>query len=87
LLSDLQLSEKLLTIATRLWHQLTQKVLEFLKEPESGPHQIPLFQKFVVDWENKINKLSLVYIGLTTAQKFTGMVQQQMLLIYKGWLY
>ncbi|KAJ2959642.1 hypothetical protein NQZ79_g4915 [Umbelopsis isabellina] len=55
----------------KLWHQLTQKVLEFLKEPESGPHQISLFQKFVVDWENKINKLSLVFIGLTVAQKFT----------------
>jgi 26S proteasome regulatory subunit N9 len=66
-----------LRIIIRLWHQLTQKVLEFLKEPESGPLQIPLFQKFVVDWENKINKLSLVYIGLTTAQKFSGMTRHQ----------
>ncbi|KAI8579184.1 hypothetical protein K450DRAFT_243163 [Umbelopsis ramanniana AG] len=55
----------------KLWHQLTQKVLEYLNEPESGPYQISLFQKFVVDWESKINKLSLVYIGLTTARKFT----------------
>lgn len=68
----LVLAQGLLTYVTRLWHQLTQRVLEFLKEPESGPHQISLFQKFVVDWESKINKLSLVFIGLTTARKFTG---------------
>ncbi|ORY98016.1 hypothetical protein BCR43DRAFT_490727 [Syncephalastrum racemosum] len=51
----------------KLWHQLTQAVLEFFNLPESAPHQIPIFQQFVADWENKINKLSLATIALKAA--------------------
>lgn len=51
----------------RLWHQLTQSILEFFEKPESAPHQIPLYQKFIADWESKINKLSLVSIVLKAA--------------------
>ncbi|KAI8381024.1 uncharacterized protein BYT42DRAFT_564975 [Radiomyces spectabilis] len=54
----------------KLWHQLTQKILEFFKQEESGPFQIPIYQHFVADWESKINSLSLVSIALKAATRF-----------------
>lgn len=54
-------------LAIRLWHQLTQSILEFFEQPESAPHQIPIFQQFIAEWESKINKLSLVQIALRAA--------------------
>ncbi|KAI8097699.1 uncharacterized protein BX664DRAFT_293380 [Halteromyces radiatus] len=54
----------------KLWHQLTQQILEFFKQPESGPFQVPIYQQFVAEWENKINRLSLVTIALQAAAQF-----------------
>ncbi|KAI8329850.1 hypothetical protein BC941DRAFT_442059 [Chlamydoabsidia padenii] len=54
----------------KLWHQLTQKVLEFFKQAESGPFQVSIYQQFVAEWENKINRLSLVTIALQAASQF-----------------
>ncbi|OAD77652.1 hypothetical protein PHYBLDRAFT_108812 [Phycomyces blakesleeanus NRRL 1555(-)] len=54
----------------KLWHQLTLKVLEFFKEPASGPFQIPIYQQFVSQWEKQINALSLVSIALKAATHF-----------------
>ncbi|KAI7868022.1 hypothetical protein BDF14DRAFT_1725421 [Spinellus fusiger] len=54
----------------KLWHQLTVKVLEFFKEPASGPFQIPMYQQFVSEWSSKINTLSLVSIALKAATHF-----------------
>lgn len=56
----------------RLWHQLTLKILEFFKEPESDSFKIPVFQQFVAEWEDKINKLSLVTIARQAATQFSG---------------
>jgi 26S proteasome regulatory subunit N9 len=58
--------------AIRLWHQLTTQILEFFKKPESSPYQISLFQNFVAELEDKINKLSLVSIALQAAGQFSG---------------
>lgn len=57
----------------RLWHQLTQLILDLFEEPESAPFQVRLFQSFVAEWEDKINKLSLVSIALQAAKQFSGM--------------
>lgn len=56
----------------RLWHQLTTKILEFFQESASAPYQIAIYQNFVAEWEDKINKLSLVTIALQAANQFTG---------------
>jgi 26S proteasome regulatory subunit N9 len=56
----------------RLWHQLTLKIIEFFKEPESASFQVRVFQNFVAEWESKINKLSLVSIALQAASQFKG---------------
>ncbi|OBZ85168.1 putative 26S proteasome regulatory subunit rpn9 [Choanephora cucurbitarum] len=55
----------------KLWHQLTQLILDLFKEPESAPFQVRLFQSFVAEWEDKINKLSLVTIALQAAKQFS----------------
>ncbi|CEP09222.1 hypothetical protein [Parasitella parasitica] len=57
----------------KLWHQLTTKILDFFNEPESAPFQIPLFQNFVAEWEDKANKLSLVSIALQAAKQFSDL--------------
>ncbi|XP_076349062.1 regulatory particle non-ATPase 9 [Tachypleus tridentatus] len=48
----------------RLWHQLTVKLLEFVKLPQLQNEDImlKLYMNFIVDFENKINLLSLVEI-------------------------
>ncbi|KAI8818248.1 uncharacterized protein EV422DRAFT_499326 [Fimicolochytrium jonesii] len=44
----------------KLWHQLTLALEAFIAQPGSGPHLIPLYEHFIIDWEKKMNKLSLV---------------------------
>jgi hypothetical protein len=72
------IEEKLtLTFATtRLWHQLTITILDFFGEEGSAPYHISIFQNFVAEWEDKINKLSLVTIALKAASQFTGKLLQ-----------
>ncbi|KAG2202556.1 hypothetical protein INT47_012550 [Mucor saturninus] len=57
----------------KLWHQLTTKILDFFQEPASAPYQIAIYQNFVAEWEDKINKLSLVTIALQAAHQFTDL--------------
>ncbi|OZJ04412.1 hypothetical protein BZG36_02910 [Bifiguratus adelaidae] len=54
----------------KLWHQLTTRVEEFVNIPSSGPYLVPLYQNFLTDWEDKINKLKLVQFGLAAATQF-----------------
>jgi len=54
----------------KLWHQLTLKIEEFFSIPTSGPFQVPLFQNFISDWENRMNKLKLVTLGLSVVKQF-----------------
>ncbi|KAI8063183.1 hypothetical protein BC940DRAFT_307765 [Gongronella butleri] len=53
----------------KLWHQLTQQILDLFKQPESGPLQVPIYQQFVAEWESKINRLALVTIALQAARQ------------------
>ena len=45
---------------SRLWHQLTLAIFEFLDQPLSTPYQVDLFNKFIRDFESKLNQLKLV---------------------------
>lgn len=56
----------------RLWHQLTDVLLEFFKSPESGPQRIAVYKSFILSFADKINQLKLVTLGLNTASQCRG---------------
>ncbi|TGZ80184.1 hypothetical protein EX30DRAFT_320506 [Ascodesmis nigricans] len=53
----------------RLWHQLTNSLDDFFKNPLSVPQRLSLFQNFVMQFADKINKLKLVEFGLAASQQ------------------
>ncbi|XP_060742844.1 26S proteasome non-ATPase regulatory subunit 13-like [Tachysurus vachellii] len=57
----------------KLWHQLTLKLTEFVKDPyfQSGDTLIQLYENFLCDFEHRINPLSLVEIVLYVISQIT----------------
>uniref|UniRef100_A0A673C5U0 26S proteasome non-ATPase regulatory subunit 13 n=1 Tax=Sphaeramia orbicularis TaxID=375764 RepID=A0A673C5U0_9TELE len=55
----------------RLWHQLTLKLTDFVKDPcfQTGDGLIQLYENFLSDFEHRINPLSLVEIILYVARQ------------------
>jgi hypothetical protein len=56
----------------KLWHELTDKLIEFFEHPESAKQRIPFFETFIKSFANKINQLKLVTLGLSAASQFKG---------------
>ena len=56
----------------KLWHQLTDTLLQFFSNPASIDQRPSLFNKFVLSFSKKINQLNLVTLGLHTASVLTG---------------
>ena len=56
----------------RLWHQLTDVLVETFSHPDSGPQRIPLYKTFVSSFADKINQLKLVTLGLSAATQCRG---------------
>lgn len=56
----------------KLWHQLTLKVLELVYRPElqQGLQLVEMYEKFISDFEHRINPLSLVEICLPIVRQF-----------------
>lgn len=52
----------------KLWHELTDKLLEYFENSVSGKQRIPLFDTFIKSFANKINQLKLVELGLATLE-------------------
>ncbi|KAI4898521.1 hypothetical protein NFI96_013745 [Prochilodus magdalenae] len=57
----------------KLWHQLTLKLSEFVKDPyfKSDDRLIELYENFLCDFEHRINPLSLVEIILYVVRQMT----------------
>ncbi|KZT00244.1 uncharacterized protein LAESUDRAFT_709155 [Laetiporus sulphureus 93-53] len=53
----------------KLWHQLTNKLFEFLDHPLSRPYRVDVFDKFVRDFESKLNQLRLVEMGVKVSKE------------------
>ncbi|KAJ5169871.1 uncharacterized protein N7500_002654 [Penicillium coprophilum] len=51
----------------KLWHQLTDSLVEFFRMPESAPHRLALFKTFVLSFADRINQLKFVSLGLMAA--------------------
>lgn len=56
----------------KLWHELTDLLIEYFKLPESESQRIGLFHGFIRAFDNKINQLKLVNLGLLTAETESG---------------
>ena len=58
----------------RLWHQLTKKIEDFVREGNfsEGTELLQLYENFIVDFQLKINWLSLVQVSLAAARQFNG---------------
>ena len=58
-----------LVVACRLWHQLTNKLFEFFDHPLTRPYRVDVFNKFVRDFEAKLNQLRLVEMGVKVSKE------------------
>ena len=61
----------------KLWHQLTEVLLEFYRHPESGPQRILMYKNFVLSFSERINQLKLVALGLAASSQCKGMFDTQ----------
>ncbi|CRG87793.1 putative 26S proteasome regulatory subunit rpn9 [Talaromyces islandicus] len=48
----------------KLWHQLTDALVEFFRLPESAPQRLPIFKSFILSFADRINQLKFVSLGL-----------------------
>ncbi|KAF7563721.1 hypothetical protein G7046_g362 [Stylonectria norvegica] len=51
----------------KLWHQLTNALVEFFSAPGSAPQRLPFYRVFVLKFADKINQLKLVDLALKAA--------------------
>jgi len=58
----------------KLWHELTDSLVEFFSEPDSKDQRIPLFNTFIKSFADKINALKLVTLGLSAAGQYDGKI-------------
>jgi len=56
----------------KLWHQLTLQLQEMVKLPsfKEGDKLIKLYNEFIVDFDSKLNPLSLVQIAMVVLERF-----------------
>jgi hypothetical protein len=57
----------------KLWHQLTDALIEFFRLPESAPQRLPIFKSFILSFADRINQLKLVSLGLMASTQCKGM--------------
>ena len=56
----------------KLWHQLTDALIEFFANPKSEPQRLAFFKVFILKFADKINQLKLVDLGLKAATQWRG---------------
>ena len=56
----------------KLWHQLTDILVEFFNNGESAPQRLPFYKTFILTFADKINQLKLVTLALKAADQCKG---------------
>ncbi len=56
----------------KLWHQLTNQLIEFFNHPASAPQRLQFYKVFVLKFADKINQLKLVDLALKAATQCRG---------------
>lgn len=57
----------------KLWHQLTDALIEFFNHKESAHQRLPFYKTFILTFADKINQLKLVTLALSAASQCRGM--------------
>ena len=57
----------------KLWHQLTDVLVELFNIPASASQRLSLFRKFILSFAEKINQLKFVSLGLLAASQCRGL--------------
>jgi 26S proteasome regulatory subunit N9 len=57
----------------KLWHQLTNQLIDFFNNPGSAPQRLQFYKVFVLKFADKINQLKLVDLALKAATQCRGM--------------
>ncbi|RQM08343.1 hypothetical protein DH86_00003824, partial [Scytalidium sp. 3C] len=53
----------------KLWHQLTDRLVEFFNKKESAPQRLAFYKTFILTFADKINQLKLVRLALSAAEQ------------------
>ena len=53
----------------KLWHQLTDALVEFFDHPGSAKQRLPFYKVFILKFADKINQLKLVDLALKAAEQ------------------
>lgn len=56
----------------KLWHQLTEALVEFFSHPGSAPKRLAFYRVFILKFADKINQLKLVELALKAATECEG---------------
>lgn len=56
----------------KLWHQLTNALIEYFSLAESAPQRLPMFKNFILSFADKINQLKFVSLGLMASTQCKG---------------
>lgn len=56
----------------KLWHQLTDALVEFFNHKDSSSQRLPFYKTFVLTFADKINQLKLVILALGAATQCRG---------------
>lgn len=56
----------------KLWHELTDQLMAYFDDPQSGPQRISMYNTFIKTFADKISKLKLVHLGTLAAAECKG---------------
>lgn len=68
----------------KLWHQLTDSLVEFFQLSESAPQRLAIFKAFVLSFADRINQLKFVSLGLMASTQCAGECVLLMLCLSTG---
>lgn len=57
----------------KLWHELTDSLIQYFANEESQPQRLPIFNTFILSFADKINQLKLVSLGLRASTQCKGL--------------
>jgi 26S proteasome regulatory subunit N9 len=58
----------------KLWHELTNSLIDFFQSLESASQRLPVYNTFVLSFAEKINQLQLVSLALQASTQCKGEV-------------